>query len=421
MCAELAGPAGYSNMRFAMKRSTTSLLFAVVAGCRGVESHPGTPDSMPSDEEELPEPPPMETYPLGMNDISMFMPQLLTSPDIGTMAELEKPGGGHVALVPQTLFARLVTAHHDLNYGYTDFQIFSIRFDLCDRLTTGPCPEGADASLRLVFQPVLRSIHDVADVGAHAFYAIPPDELPAVVNQLRNIARISAMPRFSSLREHESGPEGRAAIRALLARHAGPDRLIRLAVMGHDEANPEPRVVFRTLERRGGEMVELAIPSLGDAVQQDAVLAGADASYVVTPVADSPSGLALTLSADAFSAATAADQRAALDALVATQNPRLHTQATAQCVACHVSTYLEVHRGQTAAIDIYALPSRFTSDRDLGIARGVAETDPRSLHAFSWVPDPGSFSRVSISQRVVNETAMVLDEIEARFPVPSLN
>jgi hypothetical protein len=79
-----------------------------------------------------------------------------------------------------------------------------------------------------------------------------------------------------------------------------------------------------------------------------------------------------------------------------------------------VSTYLGAHRGQVAGIDIFALPSRFTSDRALGVGHGTAETDQQSLHAFSWIEN-----RVSISQRVSNETAMVLDEIEARFPVPS--
>jgi hypothetical protein len=355
-----------------------------------------------------------------MNDISMFMPLLNASPDVGTMADLVKPDGSHVALVPQALFSRLVTAHHDLNYDYADFEIFAIRFDLCDRVTPGPCPEGADASLRIVFQPFLRSITDVSDVGAHAIYAVPPAELPAVINQLRVIARLSEMPTAGSLRAHASSPPIRAAIRALLAVHAGPERLIRLSVMGHDEANPDPRVVFRALELHGGNVTDLPIPTLG-AVQQDAVLADVDPSYAVTPVTDKPQGLALTLSSGAFNAATVDDQRAALDALVATQNPRLHTNATLQCIACHVSTYLAIHRGQAAGIDVFALPSRFTSERDLGVGHGIAESEPRSLHAFSWVPNPGAFSRISISQRVANETAMVLDEIEARFPVPRSN
>jgi hypothetical protein len=416
-----------------MKRFTISALFAI-AGCRGIHSHPGTPDARPelpppdgapahdgSTDAPVDAPPAMETYPLGMNDISIFMPQLVSpSPDIGTMADLETPDGSHVPLVPQMLFARLVTAHHDLNYDYGDFQVFSIRFDLCDRVSPGPCPEGVNASLRVVFEPLLRSIPDVADVGAHAFYAIPPAELPAVINQLRVIARLSAMPTASTLRPHASGPESRAAIRALLAGHARPERVIRLSVMGHDEANPTPRVVFRSLEVRGSEIVDVSIPGV-DAEQQDAVLADADPSYVVTPVADSPRGLALTLDSGAFNAATPVEQRAALDALVATQNPRFHTGATVQCIACHVSTYVAIHRGQTAGIDVFTLPSRFTSERDLGVGHGIAESEPRSLHAFSWVPQAGTFSMVSISQRVANETAMVLDEIDARFPVPGPN
>jgi len=395
-----------------MRRSIACLLFAALASCgAGVQRNPGTPDAPPdsaSPDSASPDGPAPETHPLSMNDVSMLLPQRA---GVATIDDFETPDGSHVALVPRALFSRLVTAHHDLGYDYVNFQIFAIRFDLCDRVAPGRCPEGADGSIRLVFQPIMRSNQGVADVAVHAFYAVPPAELASAVNQLRVIARLSAIPTAGTLRLRNSNQQVNAAMRALLASHARSERLIRLALMGHDEDNPDPRVVFRALELRDGEMVDLPIATLG-ALQQDAVRADADPSYVVTPVADSPQGLALTLSSGAFNAATPTDQRAALDALVATQNPMLHTSATAQCIACHVSTYLEVHRGEVAGIDIFGLPSRFTSERDLGVGHGTAETDPQSLHAFSWIED-----RVSISQRVSNETAMVLDEIEARFPV----
>jgi hypothetical protein len=404
-----------------MRLSFACLLFSAFAGCgRGVGSHPGTPpdgappsDAPPSD--APPDSPGPETYPLGMNDISMLLPVplLLFQPLVAAMDDLEMPDGSHVAPVPFALFSRLVTNHHDIMYDYSDYEVFAIRFDLCDRVAPGPCPEGVDGSLRLVFQPIARSHLGPADVGVHAFYTIPPAEIAAAINQLRVIARVSGVVQASSLRARGSDNKIEAAMRALLASYARPERLIRLALMGHDENNPDPRVVFRALEIHGAEIVDLPVATVG-ALQQDAVPADTDPSYVVTPVADSPQGLALTLSSGAFNAATPEDQRAALDALVATQNPALHNNTTVQCVACHVSTYLAVHRGRVAGIDIFALSSRFTSERQLQVGDGDAELDPQSLHAFSWRLD-----RPEISQRVANETAMVLDEIEARFPVPA--
>jgi len=110
---------------------------------------------------------------------------------------------------------------------------------------------------------------------------------------------------------------------------------------------------------------------------------------------------------------SAAAQRDALDALVATQNPLLTTSSTAQCIACHTSTYLGVHRAQVAVIGLGTLPSRFQSTHDVRLEDGISATTPASLHAFGWLGGD-----IAISQRVVNETAMVLDEIQQRFPVP---
>jgi hypothetical protein len=119
------------------------------------------------------------------------------------------------------------------------------------------------------------------------------------------------------------------------------------------------------------------------------------------------------MSSGSFNAATLDDQRRAVDALVAAENPRVHTASTVQCVACHVSTYLDGHRAAIAGIDLTGLPSRFTTARDVGVAAGISTTNEHSLHAFSWMD-----SNLAIARRAANETAVVLDEIELRFPVP---
>lgn len=233
-----------------------------------------------------------------------------------------------------------------------------------------------------------------------------------MVNELRAIARISAIPLISPLSRRGFGLEDTPRIRALIAKYATPDRLIRLSVMGQDARSPDLKIVFRGLELHGGQMVDLQIPSV-DATQQTVTLADADPSYGATPVTDDPAGLALVLTSGAFNTAIPDAQRSALDALVATQNPLLHTASTVQCVACHTSTYLGVHRGQVAGIDLRSLPSRYDTTQDVRISAGTAATDPRSLHNFGW---DGQI--VEFSQRVANETAQALVEIEQRFPVP---
>jgi hypothetical protein len=180
--------------------------------------------------------------------------------------------------------------------------------------------------------------------------------------------------------------------------------------MGQDVRSTAPRVVFRQLDLVDGAMVDFTIPTI-DVTEQDAALVDTDPSYAVTPVADTPAGVVLALSSGSFDAATPADQGTALDAVIAADNPHLNTPHTVQCVACHVSTYLGKHRAQIAGIDVTALPSFFATTHDAKVSAGVSGTNEHTLHAFSWVD-----SQLSISQRVADETAVVLDEIEHRFP-----
>ena len=395
-----------------MMRSATYLIAALAAGCgNGVHSHPGMPGDAgtPIADAPVDAGPPPETRKLGMNDISIFGPFPLGAPPLGNINGIDQPRD----LVPRTLFAQLVTSHGDILNDFEEFGVVAVRFDVCDRTAPGRCPDGADGSMRLVFQPLtFVPTEAFADVGLHAFYAIPAAELAAVVNELRAIARISAIPLITPLSRRGFGLDDTPRIRALIAKYATPDRLIRLSVMGQDARSTDLKIVFRGLERHDGQMVDLQIPSV-DATQQTVTLADADPSYGATPVTDDPAGLALVLTSGAFNPATLDAQRSALDALVATQNPLLHTASTVQCVACHTSTYLGVHRGQVAGIDLRSLPSRYDTTQDVRISVGAAATDPRSLHNFGW---DGQI--VEFSQRVANETAQALVEIEQRFPVP---
>ncbi|HEX8113354.1 MAG TPA: hypothetical protein VF516_36745 [Kofleriaceae bacterium] len=413
--AELEVLAGHRARSLTMKHLLAYMLVVGVGCGTGVHSNPGVPPDGPPvmvPDGPLPDAP-LETQRLGMNDISIVASTIF--PDVSRRIT----GIGHTRdVVPRALYARLATSHGDIIDDFDKFMVFGIRFDLCDRLVTGPCPEGVDGSLRLVFQPLGFPI-SATDVGLHAFYTIPAAELGYVINELRAVARLEGtgpMIDGGLTGLHNLSTEGEMRLDALLDRYAIADRLIRLDLMGQDARSSVPHVVFRGIELHDGQWNDIPVADV-DATQQDAALTGSDPSYDVTPVADRPQNLALTLTSDAFNAAAPAAQRDALDALVATQNPQLHTSSggssTVQCVACHVATYLAVHRAQVAAIALDSLPSRFQTTHDARITDGISTTTPGSLHNFGWLGP-----NVAISQRAANETAMVLDEIQQRFPVP---
>ena len=135
---------------------------------------------------------PTESQPLGLNDVSILVPR---PADGGTTLVRMSDGGG---LVPHAVFDRLVTQPGDVIDAYEDFHLVAIRFDLCDRVVAGPCPD-EDGRLRLVFQPLRGSPLEANDVGLHAFYPIPEAELGGVIDELRALAAIAQTPTTAAL------------------------------------------------------------------------------------------------------------------------------------------------------------------------------------------------------------------------------
>jgi hypothetical protein len=126
---------------------------------------------------------------------------------------------------------------------------------------------------------------------------------------------------------------------------------------------------------------------------------------------DIPAGTITALDNALFAGATDTAREQALEALATSLNPLATTVKTVQCSDCHVSTYVAATRAAQLGIAVDSIPGTFTSSHDLSIAAGASATDYFSLRAFGW-----RGATAEISQRVANDTAMVLDEMEARFP-----
>jgi len=97
--------------------------------------------------------------------------------------------------------------------------------------------------------------------------------------------------------------------------------------------------------------------------------------------------------------------------LLKIENPNLVSNDQTDCASCHVSTtaraYAESHLGLGAEVS----PNRFTSTWNL---KNVAEpTIPdTSFHSF------GLFEKVTISQRTINESAVVADWVNTKVLGP---
>ena len=360
-----------------------------------------------------------------MNDVTILapLPRSIATPVLLRGAELADDG---TAFVPRALYDGLVTdpvtgtpivtlvAPYKLIDKHDRLHLVAVRLDLCDRHLPGVCPAAEDARMRLVFQLVADG-SGAEDVGFHAFYTIRNDEIAAAVGALRELARI-APAQTGALRVSPAlsatDPAAYAAkLRAFVKRYGGESRLVRLTMNALNLNFASITWELRGVERRGNAFV--AIPIVGSTTTSEEVTLSGDPGYDVRPNADTPAGLAGAITKYMFDAADISSKRAFLAALAAVDNPMSHTAETVPCVACHVSTVVLNARVLATAIDPLTLPGRYTSKFDLSVAGGQSAATPRTIRALGYFG-----TQPMISQRVVNDTAQTLTEIEDRYPAP---
>jgi hypothetical protein len=349
-----------------------------------------------------PDAPVTETHALGMNDVSILLPlpQSLAAPVIATVAN------GSAPLVDRSWFEYFVILRRDilpksnLPMHVEDFHVVAIRVDPVEQ------------RLRLVAQPLVADVHGITaeDVAVHLFYPIPAIELPEVFRELRALARIAQSRDDAPLAVATiaaTNTEYAARLRALVLRYASADRLARFTVIGQEANSGAFAWHFRGLDRDATGYHSIEIPTIS-AFQQSALLAGGDVVFNADFVADDPPGFGIAINGALFDAATPDQQRAAVEALTAIDNPLLHDADNTQCLACHVATYLTAHRTQSIGLDPASVAGRFMSTWPTQVD-SIAGQDPRVVRAFGWVAD-----KPAISQAVANATAHVLDEVASQ-------
>ncbi|MBL8924073.1 MAG: hypothetical protein JNJ54_34770 [Myxococcaceae bacterium] len=381
-----------------MRRVLALFLLAFAAGCGPGGSAPDGGATLDAGSYT-----PVESRLLGLNDITWLFP--LPSPDAGS------PFPPAETMIPQAPFDRLSTTPGDVVTDLRRLQLVGMRFDICDRATTAPCAQDADGVIRLVLQPTFND-GSAEDIALHAFYPVPRGEVYAAVDTLRALARLQDVRRQSALRVNAAlttNAEYTSRLVAFLRRYAVAPNMFRLTLFGQLSNNPAQIWVFRGVEQKNGQFVRIEIPDIREVDQVSLLFSATE--FRTMPQADNPVGFARAMSASAFSMATPSQQRQALEAMAATDNPKLNTADTVQCVSCHVTTTVMMDRATTAGVDVASLTSRYlNTDFDM-TPLGDPGVRFRTLRALGW------FRRSPlVAQRTVNETANVLAELEVRYP-----
>jgi hypothetical protein len=357
---------------------------------------------------------PSPQHALGMNDLSILvpLPTDATTPVLAQMAPLVQAEWFQPFVMSGDLGPK-----SNAGFTYDQFQIVSLRWDVCDRSIIGPCPANVDGRLRLIVQPIqnINGTVQTIDVASHLFYPIPAADLPDVVDELRALAALADGSADDPLQVSPPLVAGDttylARLQALVLKYARPDNLVRITAIGQVAGQTPFEWRFREIDWDGTQFQQKLIPQI-DEVQQSTQLADGDITYQspAQGFADAPVGFALAIEGAYWKAATPANQLLAIDALAQVMNPTLNDAVNTQCMACHVATYLTTYRTGELMMDPTTSPSWYHSPRNTSVGM-LGNTDGNQIRAFGYVG-----TSPIVSQRVANDTAHTLDDVDALFP-----
>ena len=395
-----------------MRRSLARLGFAFALLAFAPACGGATPEETVNDTTPDPEPEPEPTAPkLGLNDVSVLVP-VPASPDTpGYLTPLSAGAKGE--LLPQAVYDEIpdfpVTPSQGLNYER--MRVVALRFDGCNLK-----PSGCEAQLRLVMQPVT-SGGKMRDSALHLFYSLTDQELAELVPELRRLRGLAPELADAPLDVHAGlvaqGMQGAygTALSELVLSIAGEQNLTRMTFFLR--APPSNEVwFFGGFERASGELTVMDIEGVGMGNQQ-VLRTEIDAGYdfTVNPTASVPKTERTLLTSAAAAAATEEERAAAFAAFLQVQNPRKFSADELSCAGCHLGTFVLEQTSATHGLSVSDFPEdAFSSSWDLSL-RGGASQKASSLRAFGYFD-----AEPMIAQRVVNESAEVVDDLEKRFP-----
>jgi hypothetical protein len=388
-----------------------------------------------------------------MNDVSVLFPLPSTQADIENLLAPSATGIQGV-LLPSALYVLVgpiaggtddpfpdANEPHETFAAYDALRVVAMRIDPCfASLAPDPSGAGCAAQMRLVFQE-LTWITLEGDAGPaawafdsalHASYALSRDQFLTLSRALVALRAANQdgdvlgplAPHPIMAREGLSGAMSQG-VEKLILQYAGADNLVRVAVMNLNAPAFASFGVwgFGVFDVGGAPSTATprAIPTLVDPSDGGSVytqgVAGAGSSEAnpspVTTSADNFFPLYLPGEADA-----SFDPPALLDALVRVENPSDNSPETIDCVSCHLATPAEMGIG-IPKYGFYdtASPMAFQPD-GTNVTRADMAATYNPLGAFGLNVHAFSYRETSpnISQRVVNETAAVVEYVNGLSP-----
>jgi hypothetical protein len=348
-----------------------------------------------------------------LNDVSVLFPLPSGSGAPGYLRATSVGARGE--LLPEEVFNAIPTFPVTPSQGllYPRMRVVAMRFDGC-----GGAPGACKPEIRLVMQPIEIG-GSTRDSALHLFYRLDDEAMRQVVEGLHALRLLAPeAPVEAPLDVHPAlvaqGATGAygTELTDLVLQHIGEENLERVTFFLR--APPVNEVwFFGGFERKGGELTGMNVVGVGSNPQR-VILTKTESTYTydLTPLGHQPEDGRVFYSSANVEAATEAERSAAMASYLRVENPGIYVPDQLPCAGCHLSTFVTAEATRRFALDPATFPDRFISPKQDLTLRGGAKDNPSSLRAFGYFG-----SEPMISQRTVNESAAVVADLEARFPV----
>ncbi|MBP9112350.1 MAG: hypothetical protein KBF88_06045 [Polyangiaceae bacterium] len=370
--------------------------FAAFGGCSSSEN-------VPADNVDA-----AVTPKLGPNDVSVLYPLPAAASTPGYLTA--KDTGEKGMLLPKATYDEIplfgVKPAEGLDYAR--MRVLAVRFDGCF-----PGPNGCEAQVRLVMQPVTDKTKSL-DSALHLFYRVPDDQLAVLVSELRKLRELAPERRDDVLAVHPAllaqGVEGAygAGLRSLVMRFCGDQTFTRMTFFLRAPPVFE-KWFFGGFDAKDGVLTQLNIVGIGKSNQMvDRVDTPEGYNYVFTPDPKTPENISPLLVTETAKTAEKSAIDTALTSLARLENPAIHGPDDLACAGCHVTTVVRSFAEKELGASLSKIPDAYT-----GSLRGESEaaTTRSSLRAFGYFG-----AKPMIANRVVHETELVVKDLGSRFP-----
>lgn len=362
---------------------------------------------------------------LDPTDISILMP---LPNDITNDHMLRADSQGKFGeFLPKTILEHLprLSLVEDNILLLSQLRVIGVRFDPCFPLN--PPKNSCQPQIRLVWQPIEKNGDQAGtrtvDVTIHSFYNLTKEELNSALAQIQSLnEEFKVSHKDAILNIHPvlqsrglDSPYGTKLL-SIIRSVTGNTRLVRVTSMA--------QVWFGNVwsfsgnDIVDGKMVPMVIPRTSATTQtffNKAITTASFSEAGMDPVFEGVDSLAfLVQNSDPQNPIDQKKALAAYASATRAENPLLHSPNTVDCVSCHIAQPAKLSaRTKFPALDFDAATDtvKFKSKYNLSNITNSSTDKTTLLRSFGYAGDAPV-----ISQRVVNETAQILELLEKNTP-----